>query len=173
MQKNKTLPIFLLDSAPDSDELNSLSALESDRVVVFGLYGIEESFKMESMLEEKHKNKVFFVHMSDSAFKRAKAEEFSDKVDFSFYHFFYDIFKVDKFNFKKSGFTHLSWVKGLDLDKMNKIINTTAIADKETSLIIDNPESPNSGGSLMVGSFERVMDKNIFASKDEVVTNGN
>jgi hypothetical protein len=126
------------------------------------------------MLDEKLKDKVFFVHMSQSAFLRAKAKDFSDRVDFSFYHFFYDIFKVPKFKFKQANFTHFSWVEGLDLDKMKSVINKITLENKPNAgILYENPDIPVSGGTLKVSEFEKIMDQNIFGRKGKVVSNGN
>ena len=117
MQKNKPLPIFIIENSSWKDDVSfcsedAINSFNKESIVVIGLQGVSLSYEMQNEIEpmlskaDIDPKRFFFVHMSQNAFVQAKSDTLDKKVDFSLFHFYYDLFKVKKFNLAKFNFTH-------------------------------------------------------------------
>ena len=162
MLKNKPLSIFILNENCSREEINLLASLEAERVLVFCIHGIQESMKIEDLVEDENRDKLFFVHMAGHAFDMVKAETIDQKVDFTLWHFYYDIFGVPKFKFKQAGFTHFVWSMGTNIETNKKAIQMAELNPKTELLILDS-DKPLDGGFVRISDFNESMSSNFFA----------
>ena len=173
MLKNKPLNIFILDKNYSKDEINSLALTGDETVVVFGMQGIGESLQTERLVDEKNRDRIFFVHMSEWAFEKVSAETIEEKADFTMFHFYYDLFKVPKFKFNTKEYTHFCWTVGIDFEASKKITKLVEL-NPDTEIIILDSDNPILGGSVKISEFEKSMSSSFFSKeKDSEVQNAN
>ncbi len=172
MRENKILKIIVnVDKEWDSIDFSSKevsSFFNDEKVVIIGLQGISLSYKMQKEIEKRtdgldfDASAMFFLHMAQDSFDKIKADTVGKKIDFSLYHFYYDLFKVPKFNFKKFNFTHFAWVKGFEFKKLNNMIDLIGRDSENKTLINNEIDSTASCGAMRIDKFAEAMAGDMF-----------
>ena len=163
MQKSdKILPVIIINKEFVLNK-NHFEALKDFKKIVFinttGIFSkdvqqsVEKSFMDFGYEPEKIKD-MFFVHMNRLVFDRIKADTEEKKLDFSIWHFFYDIFKVPKYNFKNQEYKTVAAILPKSLINFNELVDEYVKSDDK--YIFVDKKNLHSGCIFDIMAFEKM-----------------
>jgi len=166
LQKNKCLPIFI----QKSESLNSIQNIdfknlfENGSVIVINM-NFTKSKEIEkqwlSEIDKDNHNDIYFIHMMSNVFEKAGKVEDKEKVDFSVFHFFYDIYKPSLK--KKFACDYFSCVYEDSFDKINKVFHK----EPDKMLVKENDDSEYpSVCRINIRHFEQILESD-YSTKEE------
>jgi len=166
LQKNKCLPIFVQksESVDSIKNINFENLFENGSVIVINM-NFKKSKEIEkqwlSKIDKENHNDIYFIHIMENAFEKAGKFEEKEKMDFSLFHFFYDIYKPTLK--KKFVCDYFSCVYEDSFDKINKVF----YKEKDKMLVKEDDGSQYpSVCRINIRHFEQILESDYSAKKE-------